>query len=1365
MIDDDHLEPEQRTAKETLDANVSLRAGAGTGKTTTLTARYVELLEHELQKIADHPDRLTLAEELPERILTTTFTERAASDLQESVRSEVNENLSTVSTEDEFQLWRAVADGLDDAYIHTLHGLCHRLLEEHAVGTARTPSVAADRPLARFGMTYDDIEPGFEVLDEGDAEDLARKSVAATLRDHETDQSVQTLARRFDRHTLEDILYDLLTHSPRVDPYTWIARTQQHTNPAAYAEEMVTAFLDVEELDITLAEIDEPSESVIAAAQATVAHYDATVDALNGNLVRWVVDDIVDLIDAYDRNDGRDPAALSTSERRDLTIALIECTMTGSGGVHDDKLPDEYPDGLEAGTPLFEMADALATIMGHVDGRAWHDIPSEPFQTEEASHEYVQAFAEIAATAFQEYAAVKRDDGVLDYGDLIALTNHFLEALPAEERASIGFLSDGDDSPLDAYVMVDEFQDTNAEQWAIIKALTCENPGESGATNRFIVGDDKQSIYRFRGADVSIFDDAQTELDTANDRADTTATQDPLTTNFRTLPEPLGGINGLFEQIFVSDSPADTDSDPWYAVRNGTPAAFEARSEPLAAARENNADIDPGVEYIPVPVDRPLQETLLGDTDGAGHELLEAQTANSAAVEAQVVANRLTELFTDGTQVYEELDESHPEYDTWDDGSDGPVERPREARPEDVAILLRSRGDLEAYERALRDAAIPHTVVKGQGFFETPEVQTLVNLLLVLVDPSNQRALYALLRSPMFGCTDDALAQLALTSQEREDASLWDALCAADADQWQSITRDIKRFRGYAGQTTDAASAHSWAALFTRILDETGYLATVAAGERGEKAVVNVERFRDRLRNADDQHSLAEVLNRIEHRIDSDAHDPEANVISFADHDTDSADGSVSLLTVHEAKGMEYPVVVVPGVARDFTRAGGAQLGQQKVEFETVPVGGDGDRVPVFGQKGPDPSDPFTDNETVSRRLAKNQRQAEERAEEKRTLYVACTRARDHLILTGQHTDDGGDSDYPYGFEEPNPTDANAWQDWVQAGLFDAENSAVDDSEADHAGANYALTELIETGAYERTLSYILDGTQTTGSFTIRQPPEHHPYEPTTDTPTLDLDTYEPPQEQPDDRVLSISPHECSKLVAGEGTLTWRDDTTLGYDAPDYDAQDYDDTEPTTTGGTVPGGIPANVFGTIVHRLCELQPPEDEARSLVDQLLATAHQRGELVDKPTRDQLETIATSARERLTQVEDRVADLIAGTTVTAQHDEFQLTTEFTGIPELNVDAVQVTGEIDRLLVTEDAYHVIDYKTDRPGVQDYDEFIEHQSQHHQPQIFTYAAALNQVDPSRRVHASLIFTEVSARTRDWHDIQDPWDELVESLS
>ena len=1368
MTDDDYLEPEQRAAKETLDANVSLRAGAGTGKTTTLTARYVEILERELDTLTDHPDRLELAGQLPEHILTTTFTERAASDLQESVRAEVNERLTAVDDETRFALWRAVADGLDDAYIHTLHGLCHRLLEEHAIGASHTPTVAADQPLGQYGLTYDDIDPGFEVLDEGDAEDLARESVAATLRDHESDAAVQTLARRYGRQTVEDILYDFLTHSPRSDAYDWLARIDTYDDPATYAEEMVADFLTAQEFDITLADIDAASDAVIHAGQTVTTHYEATADDLHGNLRRWVVNDIVDLIETHDLTGGREPEELSSVERRELTIALIESTMTGSGGVHDDKLPTDYPDELDEESPMFEMAAGLDTIMSQATGRAWHEIPESPFRVEHAAFEYVHAFADIAATAFEEYATVKREDGVLDYGDLVALTNHFLDSLSATDRARIGFFPDSDESPLDAYVMVDEFQDTNAEQWAIIKGLTCQDPGESDATNRFIVGDDKQSIYRFRGADVSIFDDAQTELDTANTHAGTTPDQPPLTTNFRTLPQPLGGINGLFERIFVSDTTQNQastdDEDPWYATRAGAPAAFEATSEPLAAARNDDADIDPAVEYIPIPVDRSLQETLFEGTTEDDHELLGEQTTDPAALQARVVANRLTELFADGTQVYEELDDAHPAYDRWDDGSDAPVERRTDATPDDVAILLRSRSHLDAYERALRDAGIAHRVIKGQGFFQTPEVETLVNLLRVLVDPENDRALYALLRSPMFGCTDDALAQLALTGDD--DTPLWTALCAADADEWTSVAADLQRFRGYAGQTTDAPTVHSWAALLTKILDETGYLATVAADERGEKAVVNVERFRDRLRAAstDDQHSLAEVLDRIERRIDSDAHDPEANVVSFADAETDTTQGSVSLLTIHEAKGMEYPVVVVPGLARDFTKAGGAQLGQQKAEFETVPTGENGDRVPVFGLKGPDPSDPYRDIETVSRRLAKNQRRAEERAEEKRTLYVACTRAQDHLILTGQHTAANDDADYPYGFDEPDPTDASTWQDWVQATLFDASPPSIEDTDADHAGAEHALTELIETGTYERTLPYTLNGTQTTDSFTIRHPPEQHLYDPTTATPTLNLDAYEPPQDQTGDRVLSISPHECSKLAAGTGTLTWRNNT-LVYDAADYDPADYDDTEPTTTGGSVPDEIPANVFGTIVHRLCELQPPEDTARSLVDELVTTAHQRGELPDEPTARQITTITTAAYERAEQAQETVAEISADLDVTARYDEFTIDTGLDGIPELDVDTVDITGEIDHLIVTDDAYHLVDYKTDRPGTTDPDTFVAEQAAHHKPQILAYAAALTHVDSTRTVHATLLFTEADCRTHHWETLTTPYTDLIELLT
>lgn len=255
MIDEERLEPEQRAAATTLDRNVSLRAGAGTGKTTTLTARYMEILDARVAALPDD-DRLDAAEALPEQILTTTFTERAADDLVESVRSEILGRLSTADSAEEFRTWRAVADGLDDAYIHTLHGLCHRLLSEHAVGATQTPTVGDETPLGRYGMTYDALEIGFDVAEEGEATALQETAIETVFRESETPAAIERLARRFPRDTLAEMLTDFLAFTPRATTYEWLATAETYESAAAYRDEMARQYFDTDESGLSLERLD-----------------------------------------------------------------------------------------------------------------------------------------------------------------------------------------------------------------------------------------------------------------------------------------------------------------------------------------------------------------------------------------------------------------------------------------------------------------------------------------------------------------------------------------------------------------------------------------------------------------------------------------------------------------------------------------------------------------------------------------------------------------------------------------------------------------------------------------------------------------------------------------------------------------------------------------------------------------------------------------------------------------------------------------------------------------------------------------------------------------------------------------------------
>jgi len=332
----------------------------------------------------------------------------------------------------------------------------------------------------------------------------------------------------------------------------------------------------------------------------------------------------------------------------------------------------------------------------------------------------------VFETVAEQYTDRKTNRNAADFDDLIEET--------------IALLTENDDfreavQTKFEYVMIDEMQDTDSSQWELIRLFAGADDStrapytDSFNANLFLVGDEKQSIYRFRGADVTTFGTARDTLASAND--DTVAERDgeyeadpaalELTGNFRTVTAPRKFGNELFERVFA---PFEEQRDP-----------FEAVSQSLNGERTEGAAVSGSVEYLLVPDEdeQRLHETdFLADTPIFG---------DAADREAHALAARLTRLFADPPEVY-----------------DTETEETRKARPKDVTILFRARTRLPQFERALDVWDVPYTVASGTGFWDTPEIRNLVVLFEVLANPDDDVALYGLLRSPLFGFTDDKIA-------------------------------------------------------------------------------------------------------------------------------------------------------------------------------------------------------------------------------------------------------------------------------------------------------------------------------------------------------------------------------------------------------------------------------------------------------------------------------------------------------------------------------------------------------------------------------------------------------------------------------
>jgi ATP-dependent helicase/nuclease subunit A len=280
----------------------------------------------------------------------------------------------------------------------------------------------------------------------------------------------------------------------------------------------------------------------------------------------------------------------------------------------------------------------------------------------------VQALAELTQIAAAEYEARKDRQNVVDFTDQITY--------------AVAFLSDDANAHIRAelrdqfeYVMVDEFQDTDPRQWDLIKLLTASDGETFDAENVFVVGDVKQSIYRFRNADVTVFRETADTLTSNNTGSTEDATadgerdadDDRLSTNFRTLPVVLETINELFEAVFDDDG-----------------EGYEAAPQSLTPYRDDPAGIG-SVEYLAVPTD----ETYRRHRFDHYPAFAEATPEHDAELEAMALAARLSQLLAAPAEVYPEPDEDHEE-DPGDSDHDSPPS-PRDVEPSDIAVLIRVR--------------------------------------------------------------------------------------------------------------------------------------------------------------------------------------------------------------------------------------------------------------------------------------------------------------------------------------------------------------------------------------------------------------------------------------------------------------------------------------------------------------------------------------------------------------------------------------------------------------------------------------------------------------------------------------------------
>jgi ATP-dependent helicase/nuclease subunit A len=478
-------------------------------------------------------------------------------------------------------------------------------------------------------------------------------------------------------------------------------------------------------------------------------------------------------------------------------------------------------------------------------------LPEFSEDHERRAADLVAGWHDLISAVQTAYHDAKRRDNVLDFDDLERRTRHLLEAHPAvRDRYQQDF----------QHILVDEFQDTNVDQWAIVKALApLDVPGRL-----FVVGDPKQSIYAFRGADVSVFGSVQAEI-TGRPTGDAVN----LSRSFRTHAPLIRAFNTLFGAFLVRD-PESPVTD--YQVELGEAMTAERQDAPSPAP--------------------PLEIMVIGGTSGEDVE-------TRRAAEGAAIARRIYQLVEQEKRVI--YDREQKTY--------------RPVTYGDIGVLYRSGSSLVIYEDALKRAEIPYITVGGRGYYQQQEIWDVMSLLEAITNPENDLALAVALRSPLFGLSDDALFVLRrLRDEGDQPLTLWTALARLDAPLPPDEIERVAFARDTLAQLHGQAGRRTVAALLRLALNLTGYLATISALPGGDQRRANVEKLLEKAQ-ASGTVSLGAFTRSIAVLDAGMVREGEASV---------ATEGVVNLMTVHASKGLEFPVVFLIDTSR--TGRGGTSL-------------------------------------------------------------------------------------------------------------------------------------------------------------------------------------------------------------------------------------------------------------------------------------------------------------------------------------------------------------------------------------------------------------------------------------------------------
>ena len=786
-------------------------------------------------------------------VVALTFTEKAASELRKRIAGNLHQELQTELAPPRRAVLERVRSDLAAAWIGTIHSFCARLLREYPVEAGVDAAFGVVEGLDQRLLLRESIRTAFARLLQQEREEPADLSLVEAVRVLGKPAMLELVTRVVEQRETWERWHDeggLYTLGNEAIGARW-----DSTIDGFVAAELLSSKLQTD------------LERLAAAANGKGAE---TLQRLYREFA----------------------AAPAAAERARLFSEILTLALTSTGELSRRAVGPAWQ-GLQAVQHrLLRWRRDLLPLILHVSDRKGAGAHAVLLAA-------TRSVLRVAGEAIAIYTAHKQEAGQLDFEDLQLCTRRLLRRAEVARALAERF----------SYILVDEFQDTNRLQYEILLPLV----EDLRRGNLFIVGDPKQSIYRFRNANVGVFYEARRAIvEMSGPTADIV-----LEESFRPRRELVAFINLVFSRT-MGEVPED----------RSPLAAMEVSYDPLVQARGGQ---DPG-----------RVELLLMDPDSEAEE-----------DEAALLARRILRLRSSTFAVT---------------ASDG---RPRPMRFGDVAILLRNRTVLPELEQALGRHGIPFVVNAGTGYFQTQDVLDFYNFLRVLAQPGDDAALAGVLRSPFFAVSD---AELFEACRGRRTESLWEHLRVRGPEQLPEVLGEALRLLELVRRQAGTVTVPETIAL---IVSSTMYESKLAGIPGGEQALANLEKLRSLARQAHMPGflTLQDFVARLGQLIDQEEHEGQGAINLSGD--------AVQVMTIHAAKGLEFPVVAVPFLHRSF-------------RFDTQPFVDEHLGIGVS----------FEDQESrkVAVPVALMIREVARRrsvAEEKRIAYVALTRGRDALLLSG----------------------------------------------------------------------------------------------------------------------------------------------------------------------------------------------------------------------------------------------------------------------------------------------------------------------------------------------------------------------------